>query len=33
MTDTDRITYLRIALILTGLAFIFGVYPLGNFQA
>jgi|SRR5882672_939854 len=28
MTDTDRIKYLRIALLLVGLTFIFGIYPL-----
>jgi len=28
MTETDRIKYLRIALILVGLTFIFGIYPL-----
>ncbi|HKW37720.1 MAG TPA: DUF6632 domain-containing protein [Burkholderiales bacterium] len=28
MTDADRIKYLRIALLLVGLIFIFGIYPL-----
>jgi DNA-binding helix-hairpin-helix protein with protein kinase domain len=28
MTDTDRLFYLRIALVLFGLIFIFGIYPL-----
>ena len=28
MTDTDRIKYLRIALILVGLVFMFGIWPL-----
>jgi hypothetical protein len=28
MTETDRIKYLRIALLLVGLVFIFGIYPL-----
>jgi hypothetical protein len=28
MTETDRIKYLRIALILVGLIFMFGIYPL-----
>jgi len=28
MTDTDRIKYLKIALILVGLVFMFGIYPL-----
>jgi hypothetical protein len=28
MTDTDRLFYLRIALIVFGLIFIFGIYPL-----
>lgn len=28
MTETDRIKYLRIALILVGLTFMFGIYPL-----
>lgn len=28
MTDTDRLKYLRIALMLTGLIFTFGVWPL-----
>jgi hypothetical protein len=28
MTDIDRIKYLRIALLLVGLTFIFGIYPL-----
>jgi hypothetical protein len=28
MTDADRIKYLRIALLLVGLVFIFGIYPL-----
>ena len=28
MTQTDRIKYLRIALLLTGLTFIFGLWPL-----
>jgi hypothetical protein len=28
MTDTDRTKYLRIALLLVGLIFIFGIYPL-----
>ena len=28
MTDTDRVKYLRIALILVGLIFIVGIYPL-----
>ncbi|MGC2167329.1 MAG: DUF6632 domain-containing protein [Gallionella sp.] len=29
MTETDRIKYLRFALILNGLIFIFGIWPLG----
>lgn len=29
MTTTDRIKYLRIALIAIGLVFIFGIWPLG----
>lgn len=28
MTDTDRLKYLRIALLLVGIIFIFGIYPL-----
>ena len=28
MTEADRISYLRIALVLTGLVFIFGIWPL-----
>ena len=28
MTDTDRTKYLRIALLVVGLIFIFGIYPL-----
>lgn len=28
MTETDRIKYLRIALMLVGLVFLFGIYPL-----
>ena len=28
MTDTDRIKYLRIALVVFGLVFMFGIYPL-----
>ena len=28
MTDTDRIKYLRIALLLVGLIFLIGIYPL-----
>ena len=28
MTETDRIKYLRIALILVGLTFLFGIWPL-----
>jgi len=28
MTDSDRIKYLKIALILVGLVFMFGIYPL-----
>lgn len=28
MTDSDRLKYLRIALLLVGLIFIFGIYPL-----
>jgi hypothetical protein len=28
MTETDRIKYLKIALLLVGLVFIFGIYPL-----
>jgi len=28
MTETDRIKYLRIALLLVGLIFLFGIYPL-----
>jgi hypothetical protein len=28
MSNASRISYLRIALIVTGLAFIFGIYPL-----
>jgi hypothetical protein len=28
MTDVDRIKYLRLALLLVGLVFLFGVYPL-----
>lgn len=29
MTETDRIKYLRIALLLVGLTFTFGIWPLG----
>jgi hypothetical protein len=29
MSDTDRIRYLRLALMLIGVTFIFGIYPLG----
>ena len=29
MTDTDRIKYLRISLLLVGLTFTFGIWPLG----
>jgi hypothetical protein len=29
MTDADRIKYLRIALVVVGLTFIFGIWPLG----
>lgn len=29
MSDTDRIKYLRIALLLVGLTFTFGIWPLG----
>jgi hypothetical protein len=28
MTETDRIKYLRIVLLLVGLTFTFGIYPL-----
>ncbi len=28
MTETDRVKYLRIALLVVGLIFIFGIYPL-----
>ena len=28
MTETDRLKYLRIALLLVGVIFIFGIYPL-----
>jgi hypothetical protein len=28
MTETDRVKYLRIALLLVGLTFMFGIYPL-----
>jgi hypothetical protein len=28
MTETDRIKYLRIALVLVGFTFMFGIYPL-----
>src|SRR5215467_2873335 len=28
MTETDRIKYLRIALVVVGLIFMFGIYPL-----
>ena len=28
MTDVDRLKYLRLALLLVGLTFLFGVYPL-----
>jgi hypothetical protein len=28
MTESDRIKYLRVALLLVGLTFIFGIYPL-----
>jgi hypothetical protein len=31
MTETDRIKYLRIALLLVGLIFTFGIYPLTIF--
>ena len=30
MTDTDRVKYLRIALVLFGLFFIFGIWPLSQ---
>jgi hypothetical protein len=29
MTEADRLKYLRIALVLIGLVFIFGIWPLG----
>ena len=29
MSEADRIKYLRIALVVVGLTFIFGIYPLG----
>jgi hypothetical protein len=29
MTEADRIKYLRIALLLVGLTFTFGIWPLG----
>lgn len=29
MTETDRIKYLRIALVMVGLTFTFGIWPLG----
>jgi len=29
MTEADRLKYLRIALVLVGLVFIFGIWPLG----
>jgi hypothetical protein len=29
MSDANRLLYLRIALIIVGLTFIFGIYPLG----
>jgi hypothetical protein len=29
MTDADRRRYLRVALVLVGLIFVFGIYPLG----
>jgi hypothetical protein len=29
MSDTNRLLYLRVALIAVGLIFIFGIYPLG----
>jgi hypothetical protein len=29
MSDTNRLLFLRIALIVTGLTFIFGIYTLG----
>jgi hypothetical protein len=29
MTDADRLRYLRVALVLVGLIFVFGIYPLG----
>jgi len=28
MTDIERVNYLRIALLVVGLIFLFGVYPL-----
>jgi hypothetical protein len=31
MSDANRLLYLRIALIVFGLTFIFGIYPLGIF--
>lgn len=30
MTEADRIKYLRIALLLAGLTFTFGIWPLGT---
>ena len=30
MTEADRIKYLRIALLLVGLTFTFGIWPLGS---
>ena len=29
MTDADRLRYLRVALVLVGLIFVLGIYPLG----
>lgn len=31
MTEAERINYLRVVLVLTGLTFIFGIYPLTRF--
>jgi hypothetical protein len=29
MTDAERLRYLRVALVLVGLIFVLGIYPLG----
>ena len=33
MSDQSRVSYLRIALVVVGLIFVFGIYPLGKIWA